>query len=59
MLAQETETDGNKASANRRHPTGKATRANNANVHAITLASVVGGDKYCHGAEEHHLVSED
>jgi len=30
VLAQETETDGNKASANRRYPTGNVTRANNA-----------------------------
>lgn len=44
MLAQETETGGNKASANRRHLTGN--RANNARPRL--LLSPLGRDKYCH-----------
>lgn len=43
MLAQETETGGNKGRANRRHPMGNVTRANSARPRYRPAR-----DKYCH-----------
>lgn len=44
MLAQETETGGNKGRANRRHPMGNVTRANSARPPRYRPVR----DKYCH-----------